>query len=73
MWLVLEEFADVAVNDFVPAVDNSSLDQHLTVELAGKEVLQVSISQGLVVRALLQRRNPELPALHLEFIIFHSP
>jgi hypothetical protein len=68
--VLLKQFADVSVDDLVPAVDDTGLDQRLPVVLAGKEVLQVSIGQCLVQRTLLQRRNSELPAIHLEFIIF---
>ena len=71
--VVLQKLADVAVDDLVLAIDYACLDQRLAVEPAGKEVLQVPVRQRLILRALLQWRNPEFPALHLEFIIFHPP
>lgn len=71
--VMLQQFAYVTIDDLVLTIDYARLDQRLAVKLAGKEVLQVPVSQRLVQRALLQRRNPEFPALHLEFIIFYPP
>ena len=70
--VLLEQLADVAIDDHVPAIDDAGLDQRLPVVLAREEVLQVPVGQRLVMRALLQWRNPELPAVHLEFIIIYT-
>jgi hypothetical protein len=68
----LDDFANVAIDDFVLAVDDLGLHQRLPVQLAGEEVLEVAIHQRFVVHLVaLQRVHPELPTLlHLECIYY---